>query len=145
MTKKRNFQINFDLELVSWQKKHSYPPYNRRNNTNYHGHNIIMNSIVKTLLMQTCYWSKYFLPFMIHYHIHNGKPMDPLLSQMNPIYIITYYFKINFLIAVPSTSELFLRSNSFLRSRQITFYLQFLSLQCMLHVQQIQLPLIYSS
>jgi hypothetical protein len=41
----------------------------------------------------------------VHYRVHNIKSLDPILSQLNRIHILIYYFfKIRFNIILPSTS-----------------------------------------
>jgi len=40
----------------------------------------------------------------IHYHIQESLPLDPILSQKNPVHTLTpYFFKIHFNITIPST------------------------------------------
>jgi hypothetical protein len=42
----------------------------------------------------------------VHRRVHNSPPPVPILSQINPIYILlTYFAKINFSIVLPSTTR----------------------------------------
>jgi hypothetical protein len=39
----------------------------------------------------------------IHYHVHKSQPKDPILTQINSIYILTpYIFKIRFNVNLPT-------------------------------------------
>jgi len=59
----------------------------------------------------------------VHCHIHTTSPLDPILSQMTPLYILTtYYFRIRFNIILPPTSYVLsiLFSNTFNQQHNLT-------------------------
>jgi hypothetical protein len=73
----------------------------------------------------------------VHPRVHNSPPLDPVLSQMNPMYIITsYFFKIRFNIIrkIPSG---FGSGPIYFRFFLLQFRLRFSSLSCMLHASLI--------
>jgi hypothetical protein len=79
----------------------------------------------------------------VHYQVHNSPPLVPIMSENNLVHVLrTYFFKIYFIIILPSTSsssKLSLPSH-FLKKKKLCMLCFFMCAKCPVHLILLESP-----